>query len=103
LAAFRRRACSTRIRRIASAAAAKKCPRLFQCCAFFRINEPEIGFMDQGRRLQRQAGILLCHLLRRQVPQFVIEEGQELFCSSRVSLLDVRQNPRDIAHDCVSL
>ena len=31
---FFRRAFSTRIRRIASAAAAKKCPRLFQPCAF---------------------------------------------------------------------
>jgi hypothetical protein len=32
-----------------------------------------------------------------------IDQRQELLGSPRVALLDVRQNPRDIAHDCDSL
>ena len=77
-------------------------PTAVPVLSLFRIHEPEIGFMDQGRGLQRLAGILLRHLLRRQLPQFVVNERQQLFGSPRIPLLDVRQNPRDIAHDCDS-
>jgi len=41
-----RRAFSTRMRRMASAAAAKKCPRLSQHRDLLRIDEPQIGLVD---------------------------------------------------------
>ena len=47
---FLRRAFSTRMRRMASAAAAKKCPRPFQCAAVLAAHQPQVGLVDQGGR-----------------------------------------------------
>src|SRR5947209_20614871 len=55
--------------------------------------------MHQGRRLQRLAGLFLSHLLGRQLPELVIDEGQELLGGVRVTLLDGRQDARKIAHE----
>ena len=48
-----RRAFSTRMRRMASAAAAKKWPRLSQCCGLVRVHQPEVRLVDQGGGLER--------------------------------------------------
>ena len=63
---------------MASAAAAKKWPRLFQCCAWSTSDQPQVRLVDQGRGLQRLAGLLLGQLLRRQLAQFVVDQRQEL-------------------------
>ena len=57
---------STRMRRMASAAAAKKWPRLFQCCSALApgIHQPQVRLVDQGRGLERLPGLLLGQLLR---------------------------------------
>ena len=60
-----RRAFSTRMRRMASAAAAKKWPRLFQCWRLLDVHQPQVGLVDQGRGLERLARLLLGQLLRR--------------------------------------
>ena len=43
-----RRAFSTRMRRMASAAAAKKWPRLSQCGSSLRADQAQVGLVDQG-------------------------------------------------------
>ena len=93
-----RRACSTRIRRIASAAAAKKWPRLFQCWTFVHIHEPEIRLMHQRRRLQRLPRLLLSQLRRRQLPQLVIDQRQKLLRRRRIARFDLRQDAGDVGH-----
>ena len=81
------RALSTRMRRMASAAAAKKWPRLFQCRAWPAPDQPQVGLVDQGRRLQRLAGLLLGHPRGRQLAQLVVDQRQELLGGVRVALL----------------
>ena len=58
LSACLRRACSTRMRRMASAAAAKKWPRPFQCWALLAADEPQVRLVDQGGGLERLARLL---------------------------------------------
>ena len=84
-----RRAVSTKIRRMASAAAAKKWPRLFQCCALVDVDQPEIGLVHQGRGLQRLPRLLLGQFLRGQLPQFVVDQRQKLLGGSRIALFDL--------------
>ena len=55
-----RRAASTRILRMASAAAAKKCRGRSSPVAS-APDEPEVGLVDQSGRLKRLARTLLCH------------------------------------------
>ena len=63
---------------MASAAAAKKWPRLFQCCGRLAVHQPQVGLVDQGGGLQRLAGLLLGQLLGRQLAQLVVDQRQEL-------------------------
>lgn len=44
---FLRQADSTRMRRMASAAAAMKCPRLFQCAWRSPPSQPQVALVDQ--------------------------------------------------------
>ena len=60
-----RRAFSTRMRRMASAAAAKKWPRPFQCWACSTSDQPQVRLVDQGGGLERLPGLLLGQPLRR--------------------------------------
>ena len=60
-----RRAWSTRMRRMASAAAAKKWPRLSQCRSAAGADQPEVGLVDQGGGLEGLARLLLGQPLRR--------------------------------------
>jgi hypothetical protein len=53
-----------------------------------RPDQPQVGLVDQGRRLERLAGLLLCHPRRREPPQFAVDKGQQLFCCAGVPLVD---------------
>ena len=83
---------------MASAAAAKKWPRLFQCCALLDVHQPQVGLVDQGRGLERLARLLLGQPLRRQLAQLVVDQRQELLGGGRVALLDGGQDAGDVAH-----
>ena len=61
---------------MASAAAAKKWPRLSQCCACSTSDQPQVRLVDQGRGLERLARLLLGQLLGRQLAQLVVDQRQ---------------------------
>ena len=65
---------------------------------FVHIHKPDVGLMNQGRGLECLARLFLGQLGRRQLPQLVIDQGQELFGGERVALLDRGQDACDIAH-----
>ena len=75
---------------MASAAAAKKWPRLSQCCGLLGIHQPEVGLVDQGRGLERLAGLLLRQPLGGQLAQLVVDQRQELpgACGSPCSMAE---------------
>src|SRR5438132_5682262 len=62
------------------------------------LNESNVGFVDQRRRLERLARLFLGQLLRRQLAQLIVDERQELLSAVGVALLDGGQDVRDIAH-----
>jgi hypothetical protein len=64
----------------------------------FAVQQAQVGFVDEGRGLQRLAGILLRHADCGEVPQLVVNERQELFRGSPIPLFQPFQNPRDLAH-----
>ena len=80
---------------MASAAAAKKWPRLFQCCADIVIDQPEVGLVDQGRRGEGLAGLFLGEPLGGQFAQFVVDQREQFVGGLRIALLDGRQDLRD--------
>ena len=86
------------MRRIASAAAAKKWPRLFQCWASSPSDQPEVRLVDQGRRLERLARLLLGQLRCGQLAQLVVDQRQELLGGLGVAVLDGREDARDVVH-----
>ena len=86
------------MRRMASAAAAKKWPRLFQCWALLRVHQPQVRLVDQGRGLERLARLLLGQPLRGQLAQLVVDQRQQLLGGVRVALLDGGQDAGDLAH-----
>jgi hypothetical protein len=53
--------------------------------------------MHQGRRLQRLVRPLLGHLGSGQLPQFLINERQELLRRLRFALFDAGQDQRHVA------
>jgi hypothetical protein len=53
--------------------------------------------------LQRLVGRFVRHFLRSQAAQLIVNKGEEPSGGLGISLFDVRQNPRDIAHGYVSL
>ena len=63
---------------MASAAAAKKWPRLSQSWAWLAVDQPQIRLVDQGRGLERLAGLLLGQPLGGQLAQLVVDQRQEL-------------------------
>ena len=80
---------------MASAAAAKKCPRLFQCWPRLAADQPQVRLVDQGGGLQRLAGLLLGQLLGRQLAQLVVDQRQELLGGVRIAALDGGQDAGD--------
>ena len=87
------------MRRMASAAAAKKWPRLFQCWRLARVaDQPQVGLVDQGGGLERLARLLLGQPLRRQLAQLVVDQRQQLLGGVRVALLDGVEHLGDRVH-----
>jgi hypothetical protein len=54
--------------------------------SFLHIHQADVRLMDQCRGLEGLARLLLGHLLGGQLPQFVVDQGQELLRSPRVAL-----------------
>ena len=53
------------------------------------IDQPDIGLMHQRRRLQRLSGFLLSQFRRRQFPQFVVDQRQELLGGRGITGFDL--------------
>ena len=64
----------------------------------FHVHQPQIGFMDQGRGLERLAGFFPGQFPRGQLAQLVVDQRQELLGGVRVALLDGGQDARDLGH-----
>jgi hypothetical protein len=62
------------------------------------VHQADVGFVDQGRSLERLAGLFLRQLLRRQLAQFVVDQRQELLGRVRVTGFDARQDARNFVH-----
>src|SRR5438132_12880349 len=62
------------------------------------LNESNVGFVDQRRRLERLARLFLGQLLRRQLAQLIVDERQELLSAVGVALLDGGQDAGNIIH-----
>ena len=62
------------------------------------VHEPQVGFMNQCRRLERMTGRLLCQPLDGQSTEFVVDQRQQLFGRLGSALLDRRENPSDVCH-----
>ena len=54
--------------------------------------------MHQRRRLQRLPRLLVGQLRRRQLPQLVIDQRQELLGRRRIAGIDLRQDAGDVGH-----
>jgi hypothetical protein len=61
-------------------------------------NQPQIGFIHQGGRLQCLPRLLVGELLGRQLAQLVVDQRQELVGGVRVALFDGGQDAGDIGH-----
>ena len=94
---------SMRMRRIASAAAAKKCPRLSQRCSEHAAASPVptsrmYASCTRRRRLKGLAGLFLGQLPRRQLAQLLVNQRQELLGGMGIALLDAAQDARELVH-----
>lgn len=63
------------------------------------INQPNVGFVNQGGSLQRLSRLLLRHPLRRQLAQLIIDQRQQLLGGTRVALFDGREDAGDVGHE----
>jgi len=54
----------------------------------FGIDQPDVRLVNQGRGLKGLPGLLLGHLLSGQLPQLLVDQGQQLLGGGRVALLD---------------
>ncbi len=54
--------------------------------------------MDEGRRLERLARLLLRKLLRRQLAQLMVDVWQQLLRGLRIALLDGREDSCYVIH-----
>src|SRR5688572_2691446 len=61
-------------------------------------DQPEVGLVDQGRRLERLARLLLGQPLRGQLAQLVVDQGQELLGRVGVAPLDGREDAGHVVH-----
>jgi len=61
-------------------------------------DEADICLVDQGRRLQRLAGLFLGQLVRRQLPQLLVHQRQKLLGRLRIALLNPPQDSGDVGH-----
>ena len=61
-------------------------------------DQPQIGFMDQSRWLERLARLFACQLGCGQAAQFVIHQRQKLIGGVGIALFDRVQKLKNIAH-----
>src|SRR5262249_46653405 len=64
----------------------------------FLADQPEVGLVDQGGRLERQPPLLLGQFRCRELAQLVVDQRQELLGSVEVALLDGRQDACNFTH-----
>jgi hypothetical protein len=83
---------------MASAAAAKKWRRLFQCCARSHVHQAQIRLVDEGRGFEGLAGLLLSEFPGRELAQLLVDEGQELLSGVGIAFLDGGQDACNLAH-----
>ena len=83
---------------MASAAAAKKWPRLSQSPGLLGADEPQVRLVDQGGGLERLAGLLLRELLGGQLAELVVDQRQEFLGRLGIALLDGREDAGDVVH-----
>jgi hypothetical protein len=57
--------------------------------------------VHEGRRLERLPRLLVRELRRGQLPQLVINEGQQFGRGARIAQFDLRQDPGDIGHGTI--
>src|SRR5262249_34666889 len=62
------------------------------------IDEAEIGFMDEGRGLERLPGLFAGQPLRREPAQLVVDQRQELLGRLCFTALDRRKDARHLVH-----
>ena len=96
LAAPRRRAWSTRIRRMARAAMAKKWARFSQAVDPL-IHQPEVGLVDQGGGLQGVVGTLAAEQPGGEVAQLGVDHRQQLVGRLAATAGNVEQQSGDVA------
>ena len=70
---------------MASAAAAKKCPRPSKC---WSPDQPQVRLVDEGGGIEGVAGRFVGQVARRKLAQLVVDQRQELLSSVRVSRVD---------------
>ena len=83
---------------MASAAAAKKWPRPFQSCGWLAADQPEVGLVDQGGRLERLAGLLRGQPGGGELAQLVVDERQQLGRGLRVAGRGRVEQAGDVGH-----
>jgi hypothetical protein len=69
-------------------------PRLFGIGA----DQTKIGFVDQRRRLERLPWLLVRQPVSGELPQLVVNQGQQFLGGVRVALFDLTQNPGKFSH-----
>jgi hypothetical protein len=62
------------------------------------VHQAEVGLVDEGRRLERLARLLLRQALRGESAQPVIDQREELLGRVVVALLDGRENLSHVVH-----
>jgi hypothetical protein len=62
------------------------------------IDQPEVGFVYQGGRLECVARLFLGQTLSGQLPQLLVDQGQELLGGARVALRNGREDASNVIH-----
>ena len=76
----------------------KKMPAVVPLRAAVVADQAQIGFVDERRRLQGLAGLLLGQFLRCELPQLLLDQRQELLRRLRFAAADGIQKLRDLVH-----
>ena len=84
---------------MASAAAAKKCPRPSQPVGLPAADQPDVRLVDEGGRLEGLPGLLVGQPRGGQLPQLVVDEREQVGRGLRVAGLDGGQDLGDVGHD----
>jgi hypothetical protein len=82
---------------MASAAAAKKCPRAGPVLVL-RTGEPQPGFVNEGGGLKCLARGFVRHFARGELAQFVVNQRQQLRRGTRITGLGGIQDFLDVSH-----